>query len=184
MIEFIQNIDTALFYFFNTTLANPVFDRIFPFITENSNWILVYVFFLVWMIWRGGKRGRIAAAALFVAILICDPFCSRIVKEIFGRIRPCSALDDVRLLVGCGAGKSFPSSHAANNFAAAVVLSYFFKQYRCVFYTIAASIAFSRVYCGVHYPLDALGGAAIGAIIGFGVVALVKVIKEKLKIKY
>jgi undecaprenyl-diphosphatase len=68
--------------------------------------------------------------------------------------------------VHCGAGKSFPSSHASNNFFAATALSSYFPRGKYFFYTIATLIALSRVFVGVHYPIDITTGAILGTMIG------------------
>ena len=108
-----------------------------------------------------------------------DEFNSFLLKDLFSRLRPCQVLDNVRLLMPCGGGKSFPSSHAANNFAAAVVLSYFYKQYKWVYFSFAITISYSRVYVGVHYPFDVFGGIIFGVGIGLLFVYLWKIISEK-----
>jgi undecaprenyl-diphosphatase len=75
------------------------------------------------------------------------------------------------LLDGCGAGFSFTSSHATNHFALATFLSLTFRQwmsrYTWVLFVWATSIAYAQVYAGVHYPLDIVGGAALGSGIGY-----------------
>lgn len=157
--------DSTLFRAFNSGAANPVFDVVMPFITEVRNFYIPYAILFIVLLWKGGTRGRWCALVLALTVLVADPFSSRIIKEEVMRIRPCTALDGVRLLVGCGAGKSFPSSHAVNNFAAAVVISYFFRSALPYAFAIAALVTFSRIYVGVHYPGDALGGAAIGAAV-------------------
>jgi undecaprenyl-diphosphatase len=67
---------------------------------------------------------------------------------------------------------SFPSGHAASSFACAVVLAAYVPRWRVAFYVLAALIAFSRAYVGVHYPLDVLAGAAWGLVLGLGVLEL------------
>jgi undecaprenyl-diphosphatase len=165
MIDFLINIDLFLFYWINNTIANPFFDTLMPYLTNVEHWYIVYFILFTWLLWKGGKHGRIAALTLLIAIILTDQINSNVLKEYFGRIRPCYTLDDVRLLVSCGAGKAFPSSHAANNFAAAAVLSHFFKQYKYFYFIIAFVIAFSRVYVGVHYPIDVAAGAFAGLFI-------------------
>jgi undecaprenyl-diphosphatase len=174
MPEFLQSIDTYLFYMINKGWSNPFFDKLMPLITEVESWILIYLFGFYFLFFKSGKKGRITAIALILTIVITDQFNSTILKELFGRIRPCHILTDINLLVGCGGGKSFPSSHAANNFAAAMVITYFFKKNYIPFYIIAALVALSRVYVGVHYPIDIIGGAIVGSIIGFLVSFLVQ----------
>ena len=177
---FLLNLDTQLFYFFNSTIANPVFDFIMPIITEQNNWYFVYFALILFLIIKYKKKGLIIVLALLVAVGIADYISSNIIKDAVGRLRPCHSLQYVHLLVPCGPGKSFPSSHAVNNFALATVLTYYFKKYAWVFCTIAGIIAFSRISVGAHYPLDVVGGALIGSIIGCGVVMLfAKVIFKK-----
>ncbi len=160
-----QHIDEWLFYAVNHGWANPFFDKIFPFITHVDSWLLLYLAGFYILLFRTGTHGRIAAIALALTILATDQLNSSVLKELFGRIRPCHTLEHVRLLVDCGGGKSMPSSHAANNFAAALVLTIFFRRERFLFFGIATSMALSRVYIGVHYPADILLGAAVGLII-------------------
>lgn len=162
-------IDSTAFRFLNAGIANPIFDGLFPFITEVKHWHLVYVALIGGLLWKGGTRGRWCAAALLVGVLLSDQFSSFVLKNWVSRVRPCASLDDVRLLVGCGAGKSFPSSHAVNNAMAATVLWMFYPRYRVLATSIAFLVSFSRVYVGVHYPADVIGGWIVGVAVGAGV---------------
>jgi undecaprenyl-diphosphatase len=166
-MDFLLNLDTQIFYFINSSLANPIFDKIMPYITEIEPWILIYLLGFWFLFFKSGRVGKITAITLILTIIATDQINSSLIKEYVGRIRPCHVLDHVRLLVGCGGGKSFPSSHAANNFAAAYVITYFFKKNQWFFYSIAGLMAFSRVYIGVHYPLDILGGTLVGLIVAY-----------------
>jgi undecaprenyl-diphosphatase len=114
------------------------------------------------MLIRGNRHARIAALLLIVTIVFSDQFSSSTIKYWFERPRPCHVLHNVRLLVSCGSGYSFPSSHAVNNFAGALILAFFFPRGKWWFFGFAAIVAYSRVYVGAHYPSDILGGAIIG----------------------
>ena len=104
-----------------------------------------------------------------------DFISSGLIKKNIQRLRPCNDpvfREMVHLrLPRCGGGYSFPSSHAANHFAAAVFLAMLFgRRKRWVWPALfgwAASIALMQVYVGVHYPADILGGAAVGILVGF-----------------
>jgi undecaprenyl-diphosphatase len=167
LIHFLINIDVILFYFLNSTIANPVFDFIMPIITKQQNWYIIYLGLILFLIIKYKQKGLIIVLVLLVAVGISDFISSQVIKEAVGRLRPCRSLSNIHLLVPCGAGKSFPSSHAVNNFSLATVLAYNFKKYNWVFYGIAGLIAFSRISVGAHYPFDVIGGAVIGAIIGY-----------------
>ena len=69
-------------------------------------------------------------------------------------------------------GHSFPSGHAATSFACATVLAAAAPRWRVAFYSLAVLIAFSRLYNGVHFPLDVIAGAVLGVAIGIGIRAL------------
>jgi len=172
--DLLQTLDTAVFHFLNGTLANPLFDVIMPVITDlNRNWYGWVFFAGAWLLLLtvGGKAGRTVALLLIPVIALSDQLSSSVIKKIVMRPRPCHSVgglpvvEHIRLLVGCGGGFSFPSSHAVNNFAAATMISHFFPRHRAALFTAAGVVAFSRVSVGVHYPSDVLGGMLLGICI-------------------
>jgi undecaprenyl-diphosphatase len=116
-----------------------------------------------------------AAAALvlrrpqvFFWTLVADALAqlvSSVLKDAIHRARP-----NVDALVTRPHSHSFPSGHATASFACATVLALLLPRLRVPLYLLAAAVAWSRVYVGVHYPLDVLAGAALGVAIGVGVV--------------
>ena len=176
MLEALQRFDSILLGWCNSSLANPVFDFILPAITDiHKLWVGRIIFLSLWifLIWRGGKRGRIVGLALVPLVLFADQLSSAGIKHLVMRSRPCWSesqallVKPLRLLAECGGGYSFPSSHAVNHFAIATFLSFNFPQWRFWLFSYATIIAFSRVYCGVHYPSDVIVGAMIGTTCGF-----------------
>ena len=167
MLEFLYQIDVKLLYFINHTLSNSFFDKLFPFITDVKNWYIAYLILFLILIIKGGRIGRIAAVAVILLIVVTDQFNSFFLKSLFGRIRPCNIFSDLNVLVTCTEAFSFPSSHAVNNFGAAMFFTKIFPKYKWSLFIVAALLAFSRPYVGVHYPSDAIGGAIIGMIFGY-----------------
>jgi undecaprenyl-diphosphatase len=171
----LQNLDAAFFHFINGTLQNPVFDFLMPFITDlnkHTSVLIIVGILLALLFVKGGTKGKYAVVVLAFGILLSDQLNSSVAKFILARPRPCHVLQHVHLLVSCGSGYSFPSSHAVNNFCGAVILSFFFPQAAVWLYTFAGIVSFSRVYVGVHYPADVLGGAIIGICCGLIMIAL------------
>ncbi|MGB9701918.1 MAG: phosphatase PAP2 family protein [Candidatus Kapaibacteriota bacterium] len=169
-MELFQSIDIYFFKIINISFANPFFDWLMPIITNQHNWNPIYLFLILFLIVKYKKKGVIIVLLLIIAVGLTDLISSHIIKEIFQRLRPCWTQTEIHLLVPCGAGKSFPSSHAANNFALAYILSYFFKQNKWIFYILATLVAYSRVAVGVHYPSDVIGGALLGLFISYSII--------------
>lgn len=168
MIAWITALDRQLFTVINGDLQHPVLDVVMRAITTQENWYPVLgglgVALLIW----GGRRGRMAVAMLVIAVAITDQISSSFLKPLFGRVRPCNALPpgSFRRIVKATAAFSFPSAHAANSFAMATVVSWRFPLFAPFAFLIAAAVAYSRVYVGVHYPLDSIAGAILGLLTG------------------
>ncbi len=181
MNDMLLDLDRNLFYFCNQGLSNSLFDTILPFLTDYTrkpiSLIVVGILWLLLLI-KAGRAGRIAALLLIPTIALSDQLNSSLLKFMIQRPRPCHVLSNIHLLVGCGSGYSFPSSHAVNNFAAAIVLAYFIPKWSWAFLSFAALIAFSRVYVGVHYPSDVVGGAVLGIVIGGFVILVFRQFEE------
>ena len=167
MLDFFYSIDSWLLHFINNTLSNPLFDKFFPFITEVKNWYVAYIILFFILVIKGGRIGRIASIALIFLIIATDQFSSFFLKNLIARVRPCNVFTDLNVLVTCTESFSFPSSHAVNNFAAAIFFAKLFPKLKWSFFIVAILEAFSRPYVGVHYPSDAVGGALIGLFFGY-----------------
>jgi len=164
----IYQLDLKLFRLINQELSNPVFDWFMPFISSKSFWLIPIFIGLVLLFWLGKKRGRIATLLIILTIATADPFCARVLKPTFKRLRPSHELSDVRLLGKKGGKYGFPSNHAANVAGSMLILAFFYRRYKYLCGGLALVVGYSRIYLGVHYPTDVLAGFVIGIGISVG----------------
>ncbi|MDP2157326.1 MAG: glycosyltransferase family 39 protein [Nitrospirota bacterium] len=166
----LPDIDTALFFFVNQNLHNPFFDRVMPFVTSQPFLVFLPFMLLLWL--KEKPRVLPVMIAGLFAIAFADAG-GHLLKDIVMRQRPCNALDNVHLLVGCGKSYSMPSNHAANAFAFAMTAWFLLRnRLGLVFVAVAALIGISRVFVGVHYPFDVAAGALVGTAAAYGAVYL------------
>jgi undecaprenyl-diphosphatase len=110
----------------------------------------------------------------FIAVVVAD-WTSMAIKALVDRPRPPLRYPEPKTLVPLPHDGSFPSGHAATSFAAATMLSFAFPGFAPVLLILAAAVAYSRVYVGVHYPIDVIAGAALGALTAIALRRLVEV---------
>ena len=161
---FLIGLDTKIFQLINKAWANPVFDIAMPFMSELGTGEALFLISVLCYVLRR-KKDKGALAILLFAGLTVAYYSIFSMKLVIGRPRPFILMPDANIF-SIEKSFSFPSGHAANAFMAATILSEFFGSWRVGLFFIAALVAYSRVYTGVHFLSDVLAGAIIGILIG------------------
>ena len=162
------------------TFAHPVLDQIMIFVSRMGDkgfcWIALGLLFLllgrrerVWF-----RRGILVLSALLADVLLCNV----LLKPLVNRTRPYEVLD-YTLIVPPMHDASFPSGHTAASFAAATAVYAIRPSWGRAAYAFAVLMGFSRLYLGVHFPLDVLAGAAVGTLAAKLALVLLKTLKKK-----
>ena len=167
MIDFLNTFDTQIFLFLNG-IHSAFFDEFMFAFSGRWIWIPFYLSLLYIFIRNWKKESIWIILALILCIVLADQISSTIIKNLVQRPRPSHAeeLDGLVHIVNSyrGGKFGFVSSHASNSFSLALFCSLLFrnKVYTWVLFLWAAVTAYSRIYLGVHYLGDILGGIIVG----------------------
>lgn len=170
MYELIRE-DREAFLFLNHLGSKP-YDFFWIWLSETWVWIPLYVIF-AYLLYKSFGWKKFLFILIFIAlgVTVSDQLAG-IFKHGIARLRPCNdpSLNQMMRIVKCGGPYGFYSSHASNTFFLAQFLSMLLGQrYRLFPFFIffwAAVVSYSRIYLGVHFPMDILMGAAAGFLIG------------------
>ena len=149
---------------------HPALDGVMWTLSAVGRGSMIWLFVDALIAWRHARWRDFAALAL--AVLLATIVADYALKPAFDRVRPFVASPAVLVIGGRPHDASFPSGHAANAFASALILSTTVPRGRIVWWPVAAAIAYSRIYLGVHYPLDVIGGAFVGLVCAALVIAV------------
>ena len=136
------------------------------FISIKQNFLWPGIICLVIFLWIKRMRGLALILSTALCVSIAD-FLGATLKELIARDRPCHVLPNIKDIANCSNSFSFPSNHAINSFSFATIVSLANKNLTFFLYILALLIGYSRIYLGVHYPTDVLGGTLLGVLIGY-----------------
>jgi len=161
-LDFIQAFDTAAALFIQEHIRIAFLDKIMPTFTNLGEAGLIWI--IISLILICTKKYRKTGFLVLLSMGICYLFNDILLKHIVMRPRPYETIQAVTTLIPPPDSFSFPSGHACSSFAAAFMLSKGLGKKGALFYILAAAMAISRPYVGVHYISDILVGSAVGTI--------------------
>ena len=183
--------DARLFSLLNSRWTSPFLDRLLAAASALDVWLPFLVALVALTAWFGRRRARLFLVALVLMLVVGDAVVGNGLKHLIHRPRPFQSLANVRIvelarrprprflalfqppvvtqltsplpLPSSTAGRSFPSDHTLNNFAAAVLLALFYRRWGWLYFFPALLVAYSRIYVGSHWPTDVLISAFLGS---------------------
>jgi undecaprenyl-diphosphatase len=192
--------DKTLLFLINRHWTSPALDSVMATITNFSVWMPVLILAALFLLWKGGVRGRSFLAVTVLSIGLTDGLFTQFTKKWVHRPRPHEALAGVREVSlrhthpafvavflpprveyspvaqsppgAAHAGRSFPSGHAMNNAVIATTAVLFFGRWGWLYAVPALLVAYSRIYCGSHWPSDVAVSAALGVVFAWGLAHL------------
>ena len=174
-MECLKQIDEYFFRLINSAGWGQM-DVVMMLISSKWLWIPLYLLLLYLLYKKLSAKFIWVLISLGVLIFLADYGSVHFFKEVFQRLRPCHQLDNIRIVAECGGFYSFVSSHAANTFSVAFFMGLLFRNIWGFIHLFswAVLIGYSRIYLGVHFPFDIVGGMFWGLFVSLLVYKLLK----------
>jgi len=183
MLEKVLSLDTNLLIYLNS-LGSTQYDGLWLIITNQLNWLPLFLL-LLYVIFKKLGTKQTLYLLLFIAVLLTfTDQVTNLFKNGFQRLRPCNnpEINTIIRVVKKSNSYSFFSGHAANSMAVATLLYFTLRQYSSYFILLflwPLIFAYSRIYLGLHYPLDIFCGYVFGIFSGFLFSILYKKVQKK-----
>lgn len=181
MLEFLQNMDAQILLLIQEHVRQPWMDGFWKTITHLGDgglfWIVTAVFLFLW------KNTRKAGTAALLALVFGGGITNVMLKNMVARTRPYEIVEGLNRIIARQSDFSFPSGHTCASFAAAFAFYRILpRKWGIASLVLASLIALSRLYVGVHYPSDILGGIVVGFLSGWTGSHLVEIMSRKNKV--
>ena len=185
MLDKLDLWDRAAFLFLNG-IHSPFWDQVMFWVSGKLTWLPLYLLIAGYLVYRFRWKSILIILLAVALVTLSDWTSVHLFKNVFHRLRPChnpDICDLVHLVNNHRGGQyGFISSHAANTFAVAGFTAAIIRNryYTAGIIGWAVLVSYSRIYLGVHYPGDILGGAMLGLVVGYLVYVIFKIINKKL----
>ena len=173
MLDKLIELDKEFFVYLND-MQSPFWDPIMIFASDKYVWVPFYLGLIGYVIWKYKKQSIPMLLLAVLTVALADSVTSGIFKPYFARLRPChdqTLSEVINIVSGCGGKFGFMSSHAANAFGFAVffnlILSDRYTIFKVILVVWAVIVSYSRIYLGVHFPGDVVGGAIVGSFAAY-----------------
>ncbi len=172
-MESLIELDKTLFVFLNS-LGSEIFDSLWLIITDKKSSVPLYIFLIYYIHKKLSYKEFLKYLFLIVVLIVLTDQTSGFFKDFFQRLRPCHDTEINSLIrivkEGCGGLYGFFSAHAANTFAVSTFFYFTLNKYSKKFkflFLWAIIVSYSRIYVGVHFPIDIIFGTCFGISIGY-----------------
>lgn len=183
MLEKILSLDEHLFIFLNG-LGSESYDRLWLILTKQTSWIPLFILLLYLILKKLGTKQTLFLMLFVMILVLLTDQTANLFKNAVQRLRPCNnpEINSFIRIVQSRTSFSFFSGHAANSMGVATFLYLIFKkeiQYFWLLFLWPLIFAYSRIYLGLHYPLDIFSGYLCGALLGFLMFKLYRIAQKR-----